>query len=155
MTKLQAGSPAPHFELSASGGDRVSLHALQGKPFVIYFYPKDGTEGCSREAAAFNRLKPEFDRIGVALIGVSPDSQKSHERFAAKLGLGFPLAADEDHGTADAYGVWVEKKMYGRTFMGVERSTFLVAADGKIREVWRKVRVPGHAEAVLEAAKHL
>ncbi len=155
MTKLQTGSPAPRFELPVNGGGSVSLDGLKGRPFVLYFYPKDATTGCTQEASSFNSLMAEFERAGVAVVGVSPDSVASHDRFVAKLDLGFPLAADEDHSVAEAYEVWVEKKMYGRTFMGVERATFLIDANGRIARIWRKVRVPGHAEEVLEAAKNL
>lgn len=155
MTKLQTGSPAPRFELPVNGGGSVSLDGLKGRPFVLYFYPKDATTGCTQEASSFNSLMTGFERAGVAVVGVSPDSVASHDRFVAKLDLGFPLAADEDHVVAEAYEVWVEKKMYGRTFMGVERATFLIDAEGRIARIWRKVRVAGHAEEVLEAAKNL
>jgi thioredoxin-dependent peroxiredoxin len=155
MAELSKGAQAPAFELPGDAGSTVSLSAHAGKPVVLFFYPKDDTSGCTAEAIDFTRLKPEFDKAGIALIGISPDSPKSHDKFKAKHELSVALASDESKATLEAYGVWVEKSMYGRKYMGVERSTFLIAPDGTIAEIWRKVKVPGHAEAVLEAARDL
>ena len=150
---LDIGEAAPDFDLPADGGHRVSLSHLKGKKVVLYFYPKDDTSGCTAEAIAFNGLKSKFEAAGAIVIGVSPDSPKSHDKFKTKHDLHFALASDESKAMLEAYGVWVEKSMYGKKYMGVERTTFLVGADGAVAKVWRKVKVPGHAEAVLEAAK--
>lgn len=155
MGDLAIGDKAPDFDLESDGGGRVSLSALKGKPVVIYFYPKDNTPGCTNEAIAFSQLIGEFNNLGVTVIGLSPDSAKKHDKFIAKHNLAVRLGADTHISTAEAYGVWVEKSMYGKKYMGVERATFLVDAEGKIVQIWRKVKVPGHAEAVLEAAKAL
>jgi peroxiredoxin Q/BCP len=149
------GDTAPAFSLPASGGRTVGSAALAGKPYVLYFYPKADTPGCTREACDFNEALTQFRGKGLDIIGVSPDPMKPIDKFAEKYKLDFPLASDTDQALAKAYGVWVEKSMYGRTYMGMERSTFLVRADGKIAQAWRKVSVPGHAAAVLEAAKAL
>ena len=122
---------------------------------VVYFYPKDDTSGCTAEAIAFSELMPEFDKAGASVIGVSPDSAASHDKFKAKHNLSVPLAADPERSTIEAYGVWKEKSMYGRKYLGVERTTFLIGRDGRIAKIWRKVKVPKHAEAVLAAAKAL
>jgi thioredoxin-dependent peroxiredoxin len=153
MAELEAGSRAPDFALPGDGGSTISLSALAGKPVVLFFYPKDDTSGCTAEALDFTRLKPEFDALGAVLVGISPNSVKSHDKFKAKHGLTVQLAADEEKKMLEAYGVWVEKSMYGRKYMGVERSTFLIKPDGTIGRVWRKVKVPGHADAVLEAVR--
>lgn len=155
MTDLTAGEMAPDFSLPRNGGGTVSLSDFAGKPLILYFYPKDDTSGCTTEAIDFTSLTAEFEKIGASVIGVSPDSVKSHDKFAAKHNLSVVLAADEEHKALEAYGVWKEKSMYGKTYMGVERSTFLIDKSGKIAEVWRKVKVPGHAEAVLKAAQAL
>jgi thioredoxin-dependent peroxiredoxin len=155
MTDLTAGEKAPDFSLPRNGGGTVSLSDFAGKPVVLYFYPKDDTSGCTTEAIDFTGLASEFEKIGATVIGVSPDSVKSHDKFAAKHNLSVVLAADEEHKALEAYGVWKEKSMYGKTYMGVERSTFLIDKSGTIAEVWRKVKVPGHAEAVLKAAQAL
>ena len=155
MPELKVGDKAPAFTLPRDGGEIVSLEALKGKPVVLFFYPKDDTSGCTAEAIAFTALKPEFDKLGVAVVGMSPNSVKSHDKFIAKHDLDIPLVADEEMSALEAYGVWVEKSMYGRKYMGVERSTVLIGADGTIVELWRKVKVPGHAEEVLAAAKTL
>lgn len=155
MTDLTAGDMAPDFSLPRNGGGTISLSDFAGKPVVLYFYPKDDTSGCTTEAIDFSGLAGEFEKIGATVIGVSPDSVKSHDKFAAKHNLSVVLAADEEHKALEAYGVWKEKSMYGKTYMGVERSTFLIDKAGKIAEVWRKVKVPGHAEAVLKAAQAL
>jgi peroxiredoxin Q/BCP len=152
---LKPGDKAPAFKLATDGGGQVSLSGLKGMPFVLYFYPKDDTSGCTKEAIAFTALAKKFEALGVALIGVSKDSAASHDRFKAKHGLKLTLASDPETKVAQSYGVWVEKSMYGRRYMGMERATFLVDAAGKILQVWRKVKVPRHAEAVLTAAKSL
>jgi thioredoxin-dependent peroxiredoxin len=155
MTDLTAGAMAPDFSLPRNGGGTVSLSDFSGKPVVLYFYPKDDTSGCTTEAVDFSGLTAEFEKLGATVIGISPDSVKSHDKFAAKHNLSVVLAADEEHKALEAYGVWKEKSMYGKTYMGVERSTFLIDKSGKIADVWRKVKVPGHAEAVLKAAQAL
>jgi peroxiredoxin Q/BCP len=155
MSELATGDMAPDFTLPGDGGSTISLAALKGKPVALFFYPKDDTSGCTAEAVDFTRLKAEFDAAGVALVGMSPDSTKAHDKFKAKHDLAVPLASDEEKTTLDAYGVWMEKSMYGRKYMGVDRSTFLIDAQGRIARVWRKVKVPGHAEEVLAAAKTL
>ncbi len=143
------GERAPIFTLSGTGKCTISSVEMAGVPFVLYFYPKDATEGCTREAVEFRELIPAFDEIGVRVFGISPDSIDSHERFAQKHGLNFPLLADTDHRVANAYGLWVEKQMYGREFWGVQRATLLIGADGAVSHAWPKVRPKGHAEAVL------
>ncbi|MET1410747.1 thioredoxin-dependent thiol peroxidase [Roseibium sp. HPY-6] len=155
MQELAIGDAAPDFDLESDGGGRVSLSGLKGKPVVVYFYPKDNTPGCTKEAIAFTELNDEFNKLGVTIVGISPDSAKKHDNFIAKHNLAVRLGADTDIKTAEAYGVWVEKSMYGKKYMGVERSTFLVNKDGAIAQIWRKVKVPGHADAVLEAASAL
>jgi peroxiredoxin Q/BCP len=149
------GSPAPDFTLPTDGGGSVTLSALKGKPVVVYFYPKDDTSGCTKEAIGFSCLKPDFDAIGATVIGISPDDAKSHDKFKSKHELSVLLAADEERKAIEAFGVWVEKSMYGRAYMGVDRSTFLIDRDGKVARAWRKVKVPGHAEEVLAAARAL
>ena len=148
------GDQAPDFEMPASGGRTVSLAGMKGRPFVLYFYPKADTPGCTTQACAFQEALPHLGHIGIAVIGVSKDAMPAIERFAGKFALSFPLASDAG-GVAEAYGSWGEKSMYGKTFMGIDRSTFLVGKDGRIAKVWRKVKVPGHAAAVMEAAKAL
>ncbi|HWE16116.1 MAG TPA: thioredoxin-dependent thiol peroxidase [Hyphomicrobiaceae bacterium] len=158
MAQVQDGDKAPDFELPTESGETLKLSKLvkaAGKPVVVYFYPKDDTSGCTAEAKDFTRLAADFRKAGVEVIGISPDSAESHQKFARKYDLKVRLAADADKAVANAYGVWVEKSMYGRKYMGVERSTFLIDAKGKIAKSWRKVKVPGHAEAVLAAAKAL
>lgn len=153
--ELKIGDEAPKFSLPKDGGDVIRLADFTGRPVVVYFYPKDDTAGCTSEAIDFSRLKPEFDKAGAAVIGISPDSARKHDKFKAKHELSIALAADEERKAIEAYGVWVEKQMYGRSYMGVERATFLVGRDGRIAAIWRKVRVKGHAEAVLEAVRSL
>jgi len=155
MAELIPGTEAPDFDLPRDGGGTVSLSSLRGKPVVLYFYPKDDTSGCTSEAIDFSALKPEFDKIGVVVIGMSPDSAKSHDKFKKKHDLKVDLVSDETKDVLQAYGVWTEKSMYGRKYMGVERTTLLLDADGRIAQVWPKVKVPGHAAAVLEAARSL
>jgi len=152
---IEEGSPAPDFTLPASGGRTVSLAAMRGKPFVLYFYPKADTSGCTREACDFQEALPALQQIGLDVIGVSPDSMGPIEKFAAKYSLSFPLASDAEKQAAEAYGTWVQKSMYGRTYMGMDRATFLIDREGRIARIWRKVKVPGHAKAVMEAAQQL
>lgn len=152
---LQEGDPAPDFTLPRDGGGEVSLSSLRGRKVVLYAYPKDDTPGCTQEAIAFNRLRKEFAAAGTDIIGVSPDSAKRHDNFKRKHELDFPLLADEAQMLASAYGIWVEKSLYGRKYMGIERSTFLIDADGRLARIWRKVKVEGHAEEVLAAAQAL
>jgi peroxiredoxin Q/BCP len=155
MTDLAEGDKAPHFELPTDGGGTFSLSAQRGKLVVVYFYPKDDTSGCTREAIDFSQRKAEFDALGVTIVGISPDTPKDHDKFKQKHSLAVILAADEEKRTVGAYGVWVEKSMYGRKYMGVDRSTFLVDREGKIARSWRKVKVPGHVAEVLKAAEEL
>ncbi|THK38473.1 peroxiredoxin [Ensifer sp. MPMI2T] len=155
MARLGPGDVAPDFELTRDGGGSISLSALRGRPVVLFFYPKDDTKACTEEAISFSGLAAEFEAAGVALIGLSPDSVKQHDRFAKKHNLTVALAADEEKNVVNAYGVWVEKSLYGRKYMGVERTTFLINPDGTINRVWEKVRVAGHASDVLAAAKTL
>ena len=152
---VQEGDVAPEFEMPASGGRSVSNKTLRGKPYVLYFYPKADTPGCTKEACAFQEALPQLDSIGLNVIGVSPDKMKPIEKFAEKYRLSFPLASDESHAVAEKYGTWVEKAMYGRKYMGMERSTFLIDGTGKVVKVWRKVSVAGHAAEVLAAAQNL
>jgi thioredoxin-dependent peroxiredoxin len=149
------GDAAPDFELPASGGRTVSRKALRGKPFLLYFYPKADTPGCTKEACAFQEALPQLGKIGIDVVGVSPDKMKPIEKFAEKYHLTFPLASDETHAVAEKYGTWVEKSMYGRKYMGIERSTFLIDKNGKIANAWRKVSVTNHAAEVMTAAKAL
>ena len=149
------GDMAPDFEMPATGGRTVSLASMAGKPFVLYFYPKADTPGCTKEACAFQESLPQLGHIGLDVIGVSPDKIKPIEKFAEKYALTFPLASDESKAVAERYGTWVEKSMYGRKYMGTERSTFLIDKTGKIARVWRKVSVTGHAAEVLMAAQSL
>jgi peroxiredoxin Q/BCP len=152
---VQPGDKAPDFTLPADGGGTVSLKALRGEPVVLYFYPKDDTSGCTAEACAFRDAIADFSKVKAKIVGVSRDSVASHDKFKKKFKLSFPLASDEDGKVCQAYGVWVEKSMYGNKYMGIERSTFLIDAKGVIRQAWRKVKVPGHTEAVLEAVRAL
>ncbi len=152
---VDVGDKAPDFSMPTSGGGDVSLQALAGHPFVLYFYPKDDTPGCTKEACGFRDALPDFSKLNVDVIGVSKDTVAKHDKFAAKYDLNFRLASDEDGTVCEAFDVWKEKRMYGRTYMGIERSTFLVDGDGVIRQAWRKVRVPGHVETVLDAVKEL
>jgi thioredoxin-dependent peroxiredoxin len=153
--KLAPGDNAPDFVLPDDAGARISLASLAGTKLVLYFYPKDDTSGCTKEAIDFNGLRGEFKKAGAAILGVSPDPSASHARFKAKHKLELALASDESKAMLEAYGVWAEKSMYGRKFMGVERTTFLIGKDGKVAAVWNNVKVPGHAEAVFAAVKAL
>ena len=154
-TTLTTGAAAPDFALPRDGGGTLTLAQFKGRKLVLYFYPKDDTSGCTQEAIDFNGLKAEFAKVGAEVAGVSPDGVKSHDKFKAKHGLDFALGADESKAMLEAYGVWVEKSMYGRKYMGVERATVLIDAGGAIARVWSKVKVPGHAKEVLAAAAAL
>jgi peroxiredoxin Q/BCP len=155
MAVPEPGKSAPDFTLPTDGGGKVKLSEFKGRKVVLYFYPKDDTSGCTLEAVTFTTLAPEFAKAGTVVIGVSPDSVKSHDKFKLKHELGVILAADEDRKAIEAYGVWGEKSMYGRKYMGVLRTTFLIGPDRRIAEVWENVKVKGHAEAVLAAAQAL
>ena len=155
MPELNVGDAAPDFDLPTDGGGRITSSALKGRPFVLYFYPKDDTSGCTSEAKAFSEMKAQFEAAGAALLGVSKDSPISHDKFKAKHDLTLTLASDEEGAVLERYGVWVEKSMYGRKYMGIDRATFLVGPDGMVKQVWRKVKVPGHVDAVLKAARAL
>ena len=150
---IEEGSPAPDFALPDGDDKTVELSALRGHPVVVYFYPKDDTAGCTTEAKDFTCLAADFKRAKTAVLGISPDSAASHRKFRDKHDLAVRLLSDDGHRVADAYGVWVEKSMYGRKYMGIERATFLIDKAGKIAHIWRKVKVKGHAEAVLEAVR--
>lgn len=152
---VSEGDKAPAFAMATDGGGTVSLKDLKGQAVVLYFYPKGSTPGCTKEACAFRDLMPDFSGIDAAIIGVSKDSVKRHDNFKAKYELPFTLASDEDGSVCEAYGTWVQKKLYGREYMGIERATFLIDGKGVVRKVWRKVKVAGHAEDVLESAKSL
>jgi thioredoxin-dependent peroxiredoxin len=153
MSELQPGDMAPDFELPADDGTTLSLKAYSGKKVVLYFYPKDNTEGCTIEAVDFSRLKSDFENAGAVIVGVSPDTIKKHKNFIAKHALTIALASDESTEMLARYGVWQEKSMYGRKYMGVARTTFLIGKDGHILRVWAGVKVKGHAEEVLEAVR--
>jgi thioredoxin-dependent peroxiredoxin len=152
---LAVGDEAPGFSLAASGGRVVSLADYAGRPFVMYFYPKADTPGCTKEACAFQEALGPLGAIGIDVIGVSRDKVAALDRFAAKYGLGFPLASDPETAVIAAYGAWGEKILYGRKYMGIERRTVLVGADGRVAQIWPKVKVAGHAAAVLAAARAL
>jgi peroxiredoxin Q/BCP len=152
---VQEGDLAPDFNMPATGGRTVSLAAMKGRPFVLYFYPKADTPGCTKEACAFQEALPELGRLGLEVIGVSKDKMPALEKFAKKYALTFPLASDAEAGVAEAYGTWVEKSMYGRQYMGMERSTFLIDKNGRVVRAWRKVSVPKHAAEVMAAVGEL
>jgi peroxiredoxin Q/BCP len=147
---IEKGSAAPDFTLASDAGGDVTLSALRGKKVVLYFYPKDDTPGCTVQACDFRDATPAFEKLDAVVLGVSPDSVESHGKFRSKFGLTFPLLADEGHVVSEAYGVWKERSMYGRKFMGIERSTFLIDEEGQIAEAWRKVKPKGHAEMLEE-----
>jgi peroxiredoxin Q/BCP len=155
MNMLETGHKAPDFSLPGDGDSHINLKDFRGRKLVLYFYPKDDTSGCTREAQEFSALRSAFADAETDVVGISADSVKSHDKFKAKYELNIPLASDEQHEALEAYGVWGEKSMYGRKYMGVERTTFLIGRNGKIAQIWRKVKVPGHAEAVLAAARKL
>ena len=152
---VEEGKSAPDFDLPTDAGKPLKLSKLKGHPVVVYFYPKDDTSGCTKEAQAFTALADSFKTAKAEVIGISPDNVEAHAKFRKKYDLGVHLAADTDKAVATAYGVWVEKSMYGRKYMGIERSTFLIDGKGRIAKAWRKVKVPGHAEEVLAAVKDL
>jgi len=155
VSKTEVGRKAPKFSLPSTAGDRFSLADARGSKLVIYFYPRDNTSGCTREAQDFRELHGAFRRANTVIVGISPDSIESHHKFKTKFKLPFALLSDEDRKSCELFDVIREKSMYGRKFMGVERSTFLIDADGQLRREWRKVKVDGHAAEVLEAAKSL
>jgi len=148
---IEEGETAPDFTLAADSGSKIKLSDLRGKPVVLYFYPKDDTPGCTREACAFRDRSSELADLGAVVLGVSPDDVESHGKFRDKFHLNFPLLADVGHKVADQYGAWREKNMYGKVSMGIQRSTFLIDAAGKVRKAWKKVSVDGHDEEVLKA----
>jgi thioredoxin-dependent peroxiredoxin len=152
---LSVGTPAPDFTLPRDGGGQVTLKDFSGRKVVLYFYPKADTPGCTKEAISFNALRKAFAEADTAILGVSADSVKAQDKFRDKYSLAFPLVSDETHRMLEAYGVWGEKSMYGKTFMGVERLTYLIDRQGRIAKVWPKVKVDGHVEEVLESAKLL
>lgn len=152
---VNEGDSAPDFSLPADGGETVTLSEMRGEKVVLFFYPKDDTPGCTKQSIGFSERKTDFDNAGATIIGISPDSAAKHDKFKAKHDLTVTLAADEETKTSNTYGVWVEKNMYGKKYMGVERSTFLIAKDGTVAKIWRKVKVPGHVDAVLDATKAL
>lgn len=147
--------PAPDFTLPVTGGGDVTLSALKGTPVVLFFYPRDDTPGCTKENIGFSEHLEAFGAAGAKVYGISRDSMAKHEKFAAKHGLDVPLLSDEEGSVTETYGVWVEKSMYGKTSMGIERATYLIDAEGNIAKIWRKVKVPGHVEEVLEAVRAL
>ena len=153
--ELNIGDTAPAFTLPRDGGEQVSLNDYAGQAVVLYFYPRDDTPGCTKEAIGFTELAAEFAAANTVVIGASKDSVKKHDKFREKHSLGVVLVSDEESDLCETYGVWVEKNMYGKTYLGIERATFLIGPDGKIAQIWRKVKVPGHVEAVLEAARAL
>ncbi|MCH2078262.1 MAG: thioredoxin-dependent thiol peroxidase [Rhodobacteraceae bacterium] len=152
---LSIGDTAPDFTLPRDGGGEVTLSSLVPKKVVLYFYPKDDTPGCTKEAIAFSGAVDDFDAADTVIIGVSKDPVKKHDKFIAKHDLKVALVSDEEGDVCERYGTWVEKSMYGKTYMGIERATYLISADGKIAQIWRKVKVPGHSDAVLEATRGL
>ena len=152
---LKVGDMAPDFTLTTDGGGSISLKELKGKTVVLYFYPRDDTPGCTAEACAFRDSLPDFSKVKAEVVGISRDSVGSHDKFKRKFKLPFPLASDEDGKVTEAYGVWVEKSMYGKKYTGIERATFLIDGKGVIRDIWRKVKVEGHTDEVLEAARAL
>jgi peroxiredoxin Q/BCP len=151
----ETGKPAPTFSKPTDGGGTLSLADLKGRKVILYFYPKDDTPGCTKEACGFRDALPDFGKADAEVIGVSKDSAAKHDKFKAKYDLPFTLVSDEDGEICEAYGTWVEKSMYGKKYMGIDRATFLIDEQGVIRQVWRKVKVPGHVEEVLEAARSL
>lgn len=152
---LATGKKAPDFTLPTDGNGTISLEDLKGKTVVLYFYPKDDTSGCTKQACGFNDNLSGFNAVDAEIIGVSKDSVKKHDKFKEKYGLQFPLASDEEGEVCEKYGVWVEKSMYGRKYMGIERTTFLIDGNGVIQHIWNKVKVPGHIEDVMDAVKNL
>jgi peroxiredoxin Q/BCP len=147
--------PAPDFTLPSTSGEDVTLSALKGQPVVLFFYPRDDTPGCTKESVGFSESRAAFDEAGALVFGISKDSMASHEKFSAKRDLQIPLLSDENDNVCEDYGVWKEKNMYGKTYMGIERTTFLIASDGTIARIWNKVKVPGHVDEVLESVRAL
>lgn len=154
-TELHEGDLAPSFDLPSDGGGQISSESLKGKPYILYFYPRDDTPGCTKEAIGFTEAYPQFEAAGVEVIGLSKDTVSSHQKFKQKHGLCFPLASDDSGRVVEAFGAWVEKSMYGKKYMGIDRATFLVDGEGRVRKIWRGVKVPGHIEEVLSAARSL
>jgi peroxiredoxin Q/BCP len=152
---VQIGDQVPDFDLPATASRRVSAASLKGHPYVVYFYPKADTPGCTKEACGFEEALTSLGHTGLTVVGISKDKMPALEKFAAKYGLQFPLASDLEGHVVEAFGAWVEKSMYGRTYMGIDRSTFLISKDGRIAQIWRNVKVPGHIKAVIDAAKTL
>ncbi|MBL8709371.1 MAG: thioredoxin-dependent thiol peroxidase [Rhodospirillaceae bacterium] len=152
---LEIGAKAPVFSMKTDGGGKVSLSEFKGKNVVLYFYPKDDTSGCTAEACGFRDRLPAFKKLDAVVIGVSRDPVESHDKFKKKYELNFPLASDDSGKVTEAYGVWVEKNMYGKKYMGIERATFLIDGKGVLRGIWRKVKVPGHVEEIAKAIKNL
>ena len=152
---LSVGDTAPDFTLPTDGGGEITLSALRGKPVIIYFYPKDDTPGCTKEACGFRDQMPDFSAANATIIGISKDTVAKHDKFKTKYELNFPLASDAEGTVTESYGAWVEKNMYGKKYMGIDRSTFLIDGDGVLKGVWRKVKVPGHVDAVLSALKEI
>lgn len=152
---IEEGDSIPAIALTSSDGDRIALRDKVGRPFILYFYPKDDTSGCTREAQDFSALLPEFAALGASVLGVSKDGVIKHQKFISKYDLTVPLASDTDDAAMEAFGVWVEKSLYGKKYMGIDRSTFLFDSEGKLARAWRRVRVPGHAIDVLEAVREL
>ncbi len=155
MPQLAIGDTAPDFDLPSGNGQNIKLSDHKGHPVVVFFYPKDDTPGCTKEAISFTQTNEDFKDAGAVVMGVSKDPVAKHVKFAAKHDLGIPLLSDENSDMCERYGVWVEKNMYGRKYMGIERATYLIGADGLVAQIWRKVKVPGHVEAVLDAVKAL
>jgi peroxiredoxin Q/BCP len=152
---VEEGKKAPDFTAITDGGKKLKLGDLRGKAVILYFYPKDDTPGCTKEACGFRDALPNFGKAKATVIGVSKDSVARHDKFKAKYDLNFPLVSDEDGKICEKYGTWIEKSLYGRKYMGIDRATFLIDGTGTVRKIWRKVKVPGHVEEVLEAAKGL
>lgn len=152
---VNEGDTAPDFTMPTDGGGSITLSALRGHPVVLYFYPKDDTPGCTKQACGFRDALPDFSKNGATIIGVSRDTVAKHDKFKAKYSLTFPLVSDEGNTVCESYGTWVEKSMYGRKYMGIERATFLIDANGTIARIWHKVKVPGHVDDVLAAVKTL
>lgn len=150
MTALQEGAQAPEIDLPTDGGGHILLSDLRGEKILVFFYPKDDTSGCTKESCSFSENIKSFEHLGCTVIGISKDSVKSHDKFKTKYGLKFPLASDQNGDVCERYGVWIEKSLYGRKYMGIDRSTFLIDEQGKIRKIWRKVKVDGHTQEVLD-----
>ncbi len=153
MTELKIGDKAPSFTLPTDGSDKMSLSSLKGEKVVLYFYPKDDTPGCTKESCSFNDNLSQLNKLNTQVVGISKCSVKKHDKFKAKYNLNFPLVSDEEHDVCEQYGTWVEKNMYGKKYMGIERTTFLIDEKGKIEQIWRKIKVKDHTEAVIEAIK--